>query len=659
MRIRSLRLKNFRQFRNVDIELPVLQEKKDLHVFVGVMGTGKSNILNAINWCLYGEEPFLSREDKRLPLLNVQTLREAEHNDKYTISVEIKAEVSERQITFLRNEICLILDSDDSGTPRCQNMGQQFRVMIPDDEGNSKQFEGDEAEEKVDLFVPRGIKEFFFFDGERLDEYFREATGQRIQNAVYQISQVQLLEITKDHLEKVVTDLQKEAGKLSPDIERIRSNYEKAQQDLKNNVADMDQCKQQIKSAKQRIKELEDKLRNVPDTEGLESERSDLKSRCKDLESEIKQLIKSKNEALFYDGIRITLEPAIEYALQVIQQMRQDGDLPPTFDRHLLKKLLSDKKCICDREIAPSSPEELAIRQLIETIRLSPEASQLLMAIEGPLHNAKSSIMSYSEKINLKSSQILRLENDLTKATKRIQEIDRQLAGYNMIQIRRWNEERSKLEEALSTCQERIGELKVRKQKNDALVKELGETLSRELKKESRVAELRNDIAFTENAIQILHRANQDILYEIRSEVERKTQENFFALHWKRQTYEKVIINDDYTISPKHVLGYDTLGTLSGGEREVLALAFSTALHDISGFSSAIVVDRPLAMVSGKTRQFIAEIFSKVADQRQVVLLLTPEDFAEDVSTILHPYASTVTTMRLSSGEGELIMKGK
>jgi len=52
MRIDRLVLKNYRQFRN--IELPFNKNSyNDLHVIVGRNGTGKTNILNAINWCLY------------------------------------------------------------------------------------------------------------------------------------------------------------------------------------------------------------------------------------------------------------------------------------------------------------------------------------------------------------------------------------------------------------------------------------------------------------------------------------------------------------------------------------------------------------------------------------------------------------------------------
>ena len=72
----------------------------------------------------------------------------------------------------------------------------------------------------------------------------------------------------------------------------------------------------------------------------------------------------------------------------------------------------------------------------------------------------------------------------------------------------------------------------------------------------------------------------------------------------------------------------------------ILALSFSIALHNISGFDSSFN-RQALAMVSGKTREYIAKVLSKISDERQILLLLTPEDYGSDVSGILDVVASS------------------
>ena len=53
--ISSLKIENFRQYRDVDIKFSH-DPKKAFTVLRGGNGAGKTNIMNAITWCLYGTE---------------------------------------------------------------------------------------------------------------------------------------------------------------------------------------------------------------------------------------------------------------------------------------------------------------------------------------------------------------------------------------------------------------------------------------------------------------------------------------------------------------------------------------------------------------------------------------------------------------------------
>ena len=61
MRFSSIQLKNYRQYEDLNIEFEY--GTHDLHVLIGDNGTGKTNLLNAFTWCLYGEEPHLGIDD--------------------------------------------------------------------------------------------------------------------------------------------------------------------------------------------------------------------------------------------------------------------------------------------------------------------------------------------------------------------------------------------------------------------------------------------------------------------------------------------------------------------------------------------------------------------------------------------------------------------
>ena len=656
MRISKLLLRNYRQFRNVDITFDANPDKKDLHIFIGVMGTGKTNLLNAINWCLYGEEPFLSKEGvQQLPRLNLKTIEKSESDINQNASVQIWAEANGKHIVFTREESFRIEKPKSSGKePVCKSLKEIFKVNIEDKEGNIKLFEDEESKTKVELFVPKGIRDFFFFDGERLDKYFKEATGQNIQNAIYQISQVDLLDKMRKNLEKVIVGLRKDAGKLSPEIEQTREELEKREKDLAQSNKEIVECEKQISIAKEKIADNAERLRSIPHIEELQNRRSLLKEEINGKEELYKKKEIEKQSLLFNYGISIMLYPLIKKAIHLIQKKKENKELPPTVDKNLLEKILLQKICICGREIKSQSREKNMIKDLLDSIKLSSEVAQELLRMETPLDLAQETIQLFLKTNSEITKELKSYETDLKYHQKEIDDIDAKVGGYDLEKIKHWHSELKNFEEIFTTNHQRLGVLKSGKNKTQADIDKLNLELETELKKESKVADLKKNLDFTEKAITILRSTKDDIMEKIRKKIENKTEEKFFELHWKKETYKEVRINNDYMISPIHALGYECLGTLSGGEREILALSFSIALHNISGFDSSIVIDRPLAMVSGKTREYIAKVLSKISDERQILLLLTPEDYGSDVSGILDVVASSKMKMALSSDEKEL-----
>ena len=59
MRIKSIEIKNLRQLKDVMIRFDKDNDENDLHVILAENGVGKTNILNAITWCLYNKEMHL------------------------------------------------------------------------------------------------------------------------------------------------------------------------------------------------------------------------------------------------------------------------------------------------------------------------------------------------------------------------------------------------------------------------------------------------------------------------------------------------------------------------------------------------------------------------------------------------------------------------
>ncbi len=90
MIIKSLKLKNFRRFPNLELDLP-----ENLIGIIGRNGSGKTTLLEAIGWVLYGNRPELVRTSKN-------EIRSQFADDKDICSVEVIFEIGGLEYRVLR-----------------------------------------------------------------------------------------------------------------------------------------------------------------------------------------------------------------------------------------------------------------------------------------------------------------------------------------------------------------------------------------------------------------------------------------------------------------------------------------------------------------------------------------------------------------------------
>ena len=99
--IDKIEFKNYRQYGTGTIHFSTPGEY-NLSVLIAKNGTGKTTLLNAITWCLYGKEPHLADESRALPIVNNDVLRKAQVDDTVTVSVAVTITDKTDTIEFRR-----------------------------------------------------------------------------------------------------------------------------------------------------------------------------------------------------------------------------------------------------------------------------------------------------------------------------------------------------------------------------------------------------------------------------------------------------------------------------------------------------------------------------------------------------------------------------
>lgn len=653
MRIENLTLKNYRQLKNVDIYF-AKKKTNDLHVIIGKNGTGKTNILNSINWCLYGDEPHLSKESQQLPILNLKQISEIKETTDAEVLVKLHLKTENGvSITVSRKAIYRVYV--DEKMPAHQRT--DVEVCVPDAKGNVEIKMGENAESFIERIVPKSIREFFFFDGERLDTYFKEATVQNIRHAIFLISQIDLLEDKiEKRLKEFLKDLQKEAGKNNPNIEIIRNNLQEVEDNLSTHISNQTEFLKQKTIANKEIKGYDERLRGIPDIAALEEEKQSYKTTNKKAREIRDEYANKKTESLYRNGFMLMLWPSLKKTIDIINEKREKNELPPPIDMRLLSNSLEECICkLCGQDIDKKSIEQ--IKKLIKKIKFSPEDSKFLLEVEPLMHKIKMEVAEYENVMKNLTHQIINYEKELEKYTKRIENIDSKLSGYNQEKVRSWHKRRKDQEELKERYIQQLAEEMVRIKSCEEKQKELEEELENALKKEKKSGKLRKDIEFCSEAHNIIKDTKEVIMKITREKIEKVTQEIFFDLVWKSKTFKEIHILDSYDLELIHTMGYECLGSISAAERELLALSFTLALHEVSGFDSPFIIDTPVARVTDENRENLGRIFANVGEKKQIILLFTPNEYSEEISKVMDKKSSSRRNCVLSSDETEATLK--
>lgn len=633
MEIDYVHLKNFRQYQDAKIEL-AHSPPETFTVIIGANGAGKTNLLNAMTWCLFGDELHKDSRYAGLPLLNTSTLDETEEGIS-ELSVEIQ---------FLQNDGKKLLVTRTKHF-KCKagqdpvEVAQAHDLSIMREKGRDwvGPIYGDDAQYIIDNLIPQSIEEYFFFDGERLDDYFRDSTGRDIRRAVFQISQLELFEKLIDHLTRRRNDSLKKAGDLSDEAESIREMIELQTRSLGSDNDNLDELEAKKTEAEQNARVYSEKLKSssLERIEVLEERRVDLENEISRIQGEIEELEQERLQTLHLYMPMIFSHNALLKTKKLIDGRRESGLIPPLYQTIFIENLLRKGKCICGSDITGKDEFSLGRRTKVEAFleigKLSDMSVGLVeinIRIKEMLDNMKSFPKT---EIDL-SKRLLGLQEMKLEKNEKIKKISQEIEQSNIENIRMWEKERQKYSQEADQLKVKIAlqEKQVERRKNIIRVNNI--KLNQELRKRTRHHQLLRKLAFCDEGITCANETKDNIMKKVKKEIERRTSQQFLDLIWKKNTYEGVKIDDDYNISVPHVSGREALGTLSAGERQVCALSFMAALNSVSGFEVPLVIDTPLARISREPRKNIAMNLPNYLEGTQVTLLVTEEEYTPEVS---------------------------
>lgn len=606
-------------------------EDKNLTIILADNGSGKTSLVNALTWCLYGKELHDVR-DKNEPIYNLKAANEAEIGGFNELKVKVKirfyyidTDSNKRYFTVSR-EIPYQKWNDNQWT-------SVYSSHLIVDETGKNILDGDRAQSAIDNKIPENMFQYFFFNGATLSNYFNNSSSKlNLKNSIKQISQLGLIDSMSNHLTSTLKTLNSEYNKLNNGggidynalIESKLSEKEELESKIKDNHNKIDESNKIIANCNRKL-ELADSERVkvlVKDRKNHENEQIKLK---KSIESSIDE----------YNDLIIELYPIavlfdeLVESIEIANEARNKKTIPPLIESTLLNDILEEGYCICGVKLEnhPECVEELK-KRLNETTNLPTDD------FYKHYYNIKKTL---SKLHNLTRIEELRnsIQNNKThfkQVRNQISSIETELKNNDIENVRVFEEQRDKNKKMVDKLRkdniifaEKIKEIKIQitQYKKDR------EKIRIENEHLNYLSEL---IKFSENAKYFVSNLNEEVQRHIREKVSNKTNEQFININWANNKYTSVKIEDDYRIVITKSSGNKVRpGDLSDGEENLLALSFMMALHSLSGFEIPLIIDAPLEKLDKSKRlDFISNLHEYTKD-KQIIFLFTDSQYTDDV----------------------------
>lgn len=665
MRLESAHIKNFKLLENVDLTFST-DSQQPLTVIRAENGSGKTSILYALRWAMYGATGIPTG----------MRLTAAAKPPGRPVTVQVRAEFTTTD-SYSGDEVRYRLIRSCEETPgeddSFERNPDQLRLLRRTSTGEEDIEDGKEG--LIRKLLPLNLADVFFTNGDDVQRFIssgKQADRERqeaVHSAIRQLLGLDDVEATEKHLSSIATGLKRE---LADDGGEELQAANAALEGLQERVTE---TKNELVKIHERIVRVDDQIRaDERELDGIRGigDLDTIQARIRELEEDLSQLgtheggIRGQmKELLQSEGLSWRLiGPQLQQGLGILDDLA-DRKVIPGAAIEVLTDRLELGVCICGEELGEGSERHQHIEELIEQQR---EVAPELQRLSTVWHLARN-----SSSVQLAAVAASRSFDDIAA------DLRQQYTGCRDAQRRKQADLESEQEKRTKIDAERVRTLTDRISQNagkrSSFDRKYGEVEGRlhGLEEEARLADERVRRAEAETTLNETIRLRSVVATDL-LELARGTLSSLKSDYVQRVSarmnelfldivgsdpdaeaavFTGVTINDrfDIVIHTQDGKTLDADYELNGASQRALTLSFIWALMEVAGREAPRIIDTPLGMTSGAVKHRMVELLTSPGDTSglayQVVLLMTRSEI-RDIEDLLDERAGSVSTLSCS-----------
>ncbi|GAA2245357.1 hypothetical protein GCM10010430_29020 [Kitasatospora cystarginea] len=461
MKITSVEMENFRAYggrQQIDFSGG---DNRNVTLVYGTNGGGKTTLLNAFTWTLYGKvTPDLENPGD---FVNWDAWYAAEEGEEIPVSVAVTFDHGGKTYRAVRK-----LKPRRRGYAQ-QDLGRpEFELSISDSSGAWKKSPNPSL--VIDKILPSRLFQFFFINGERIEYLAKQEAYKEIQEAVKTLLEIEPLERALKHLPSARTRVRSKSSSSSTSMNKVREEIDLLEEEQAEKRQQRDELKQEIHHIRAEISSIDGRLRTLEGAKALQLQRDHLSAEQKRVSRSLDEAVASRKRLVATRGFLAFLPGLAGQVRDVCDELRVRGELPAPLKRTFVEDLLEQAKCICGTHLVEGSPERALIEQwLSRSGRAEVEAAwNILRGHAAGLEEQRKSTIEDLESLDTRISQG---HGELRDLQGRLDEVTAQIGRLPGEDIARLESARGDHEANLGEKQRRFGAVDGRL---DALESELG-----------------------------------------------------------------------------------------------------------------------------------------------------------------------------------------
>lgn len=636
MKFNALSLNNYRPYYGETKLQFDASPETPIYLIHGPNGYGKTSLLMALNWCLYGHQ----RTRDAYEMFNTHSLEE----DKPTMAVGLRLEDEGTPITIYRRI---------QSTRRIASVNdlEPGELILLENDQRNQVHDSQVLQERINVLVPSEVSQFSFFDGEKIEIYSSDHATDETRSAIASILGLTLLSQAKDDIEKIAYDIGRERNRV---LQREDAGHQLAEE-----MRELDERLVEAKNQKGEIEEkarklavdeanLQSQLINQESTKSLLDEIKQLKQRIQSIEDERKSISESLQKAARNVYLDI-LTPVIAEKLNQLRVVReerlayQNSHVRTEIAKQIKVELERLNICLCGRPLDELHREHLVtwleafVGQMSdeESNDKVPDLSELVRMLENTLEETRqrTSFAELSARFALIENELDELRTALAAKENQLKGIDEDVISGLVEALEKVKEERTRAERELGGLDKTIETLQADKSKLERKSDQLaGQVRGLKL--------LNSEIDLLQKSAHAFDEIIRRTAIQKKTDIQNASTGFFRQITNKIHGYDQMIINSDFSFGIQTISGTrPAMELISAGEKQVTALSFILGLNEFSRRQAPIVMDTPMGRLDETHRRNVARVLTSLAEKgRQIILFVTDTDIAFGVYEILCPF---------------------